>query len=181
MSDDVRSCFRVERRPAYQAGPKWRAAAVIVRADTDEPMERLSVSAATADAAETQLDVAVAATLATLTKPRDWGRDATVVRLVQRYLQLNDELYGLFERGTDRAAAEAYEQQEMQALRARVAALTETQREELATPTEAQLARLDDPYVIDDLTAKQRLCRLMDHQSAAVAAGCERIAQALGA
>lgn len=188
MNPAEHSYFRIERRPARQVGPEWRAAATIIRADTSEPIERLSVRAPTADAAEEQLDVAIKDKLAGLEKPRDWGKDPTVFRLVQRYLQLRDEVYGMFERAGDaaepdvprlRSDAEAYEHSEMRKLQEQVEALTEVQLLELATPTKEQVAQLDSPWVLDTLTAKKRLCQLISHRSPGVQAGYEQLEQAL--
>lgn len=188
MSPVEHSYFRVERRPAKQVGPQWRVFATIVRADTGEPVERLRARAPTADAAEAQLDAAIEHQLAGLEKPRDWGRDPTVFRLLQRYLQLRDEVYGMFEQARTAAESDArrliremetYEQSEIRKLQEQVEALTEAQLLELATPTEAQMAQHDDPWILDTLTAKKRLCQLLSHWSLEVRAGYEQLEQAL--
>jgi hypothetical protein len=183
-----RPWFRVERRPAKQAGPRWRASATILRADTDEPVERLAARAPTPDEAEKELDAALGSRLAALEKPSDWGRDPTVPRLVQRYLRLRDEVYGMVQEAEGRAEpdaralvarAKAYDRDEMTKLRQRVEALTEAQRVELATPTPEQLADADDPWVLDLLTARSELCRFIPRPSPAVQAGREQLARAL--
>ncbi|KYF81330.1 hypothetical protein BE20_01615 [Sorangium cellulosum] len=181
--------FRVERSPAKRAGTQWRATATIVRDDTGEPVERLTARASTAGAAEEQLDAAIEGALAGLEKPpRDWGRDPTVFRLLRRYLQLRDEVYGMLERAsaaaepdalTLRRDAEAYEQGEMRKLEEQVEALTDAQWIELSTPTEDQLARLDDAWVLDMLTAKKRLCQLASRRPHVAQSGYEQLEQAL--
>jgi hypothetical protein len=180
--------FRIERRPAKYAGGPWRAAATLVRKDTDEPVEHVSAKAASAEAAERQLTAAVEARLAALERPKDWGRDPTIPRLLQRYLQVNDQVYGIVlraEAATEpeasmlRRDAEAYERAELQAIEEQIAALTESQRRELATPTEEQWARRQDPRVLDILTAKKRLSQFIPNPSPAVQAGYQRLDQAL--
>jgi hypothetical protein len=74
---------------------------------------------------------------------------------------------------------EAYEQSELRNLQEQVEALTEAQRLELATPTKEQMAQPDDPWVLDILIAKKRLCQLLSHWSPAVRAGYEQLEQAL--
>jgi hypothetical protein len=180
--------FRIERRPAKYAGGPWRAAAAIVRKDTDEPVDHISAKAASAEAAEQQLTAAVEDRLAALERPKDWGRDPTVPRVVQRYLQMSDQVYGIVQRAEVAAEpeasllrrdAEAYERAELQAIAEQIAALTESQRRELATPTEEQWARRQDPWVLDILTTKKRLSQLIPDPSPAVEAGYQQLDQAL--
>lgn len=169
----------VQRSPTKRAGPRWRAAATIARVDTGEAVERLSVFASSASEAEAQLAARIEGALAALPKPRDWGRDPTVLRLLRSYLRLRDEVYGLCERTGGAAAAEAYEREGMEALRQQVEALTEAQRLELATATEEELRRRDDPNVLDALTARSRLCALLSARSPAVEAARVRLTRAL--
>jgi hypothetical protein len=169
----------VERSPAKLAGVQWRAAATIVRTDTDEPVQRLAGRGATAADADAQLAAAIAATLAALTPPADWGRDPTVPHLIQRYLQLRDEVYGMVERGAPDAGDR--DRRGLAALQAQVEALTDAQLVELATPTADQLAAIADPYVQDVLAAKHALAQFITRRSAAVQAGADRLAAALGA
>src|SRR5262245_19217925 len=169
--------FRVERSPAKLAGPQWRAAATIVRTDTDEPVQRLAVKAATAADAAAQLDAAITDALAALAPPTDWGRDPTVPHLVQRYLQLRDEVYGMVERAAP--DAEAHDDRERARLQAQVDALSDAQLVELATPTADQLAQIASPWVQDTLAAKQELCKLITRRTPEVQAGVDRLAAAL--
>jgi hypothetical protein len=171
------SYFRVERSPTRRAGPHFRAAATIVRSDTDEPVQRVAAKAATAAAAAAQLDVAIADALAALAPPAHWGRDPTVPHLVQRYLQLRDEVYGMVERATP--DAETHDRRERAKLQAQVEALTEAQLVELATPTADQLAQAASPWVQDILTAKKDLCQFITRRSPEVQAGEARLAAAL--
>lgn len=169
--------FRVERSPARRAGPQWRAAATIIRADTDEPVQHLAAKAATAADAAARLDTAIAGALSALTPPADWGRDPTVPHLVQRYLQLRDEVYGMVERAAP--DAEAHDRRERAKLQAQVEALTDAQLVELATPTAEQLAQRSSPWVQDILAAKKELCRLITRRSPDVQAGEAQLAAAL--
>jgi hypothetical protein len=171
------SYFRVERRPAKRAGPQWRASATIVRSDTDEPVQHLAAKAATAADADAHLDAVIADALAALTPPGDWGRDPTVPRLVQRYLQLRDEVYGMVEHAAP--DAEDYERRERAKLQAQVEALTDAQLVELATPTAEQLAQLSSPWVQDILAARKDLCQFITRRSPDVQAGEDRLAAAL--
>jgi hypothetical protein len=171
------SYFRVERNGAKRAGPEWRAAATIVRSDTDEPVQHLAAKAATAADADAHLDAAIADALSALTAPPDWGRDPTVPHLVQRYLQLRDDVYGMVERAAP--DAETYDRREQAKLQAQVEALTEAQLVELATPTAEQLAHLSDLWVQDILAAKKDLCRFITRRSPEVQAGEDRLAAAL--
>lgn len=188
MADKQFAYFRVERRPAKPAGPRWRAAATVLRNDTDEPVVHVSASEVSAEAAERKRDAVVESKLLTLEPPKDWGRDPTIPHLIRRYLQLRDEVYGIVQRAEAAAEpeasllrrdAEAYERAEVEALSAFVAVLTEQQRVELATPTEEQWSRREDPRVLDILTAKKRLLRLISDPSPAVKAGIQRLERAL--
>lgn len=169
--------FRVELATTRRTGPQWRAAATIVRADTDEPVRRLAAKAATAAEAQAQLNVAVAGALAELAPPADWGRDPTVPRLVQRWLRLRDEVYGMVERAEQ--GADAYDRSERALLQAQVGALTDAQRLELVTATADQLARLAEPRVQDILAAKSDLARLMAQPSPEVRAAHDALRAAL--
>ena len=171
--------YDVQWSPTKPAGPRWRAAAILARADTGEAVVRLSVFAASAAEAEAQLAAQIEGALAALSKPRDWGRDPTVPRLLRSYLRLRDEAYGMCERARGAAAAEAYEREAMEALRRQVEALTESQRLELATATEEELLRRDDPHMLDALTARSRLCELLSARSPAVEAARVRLTRAL--
>lgn len=169
--------FRVEIETAERTGPQWCAAATIFRADTDEPVHWLAAKAATAAEAQAQLGAAVAGALAELAPPADWGRDPTVPRLVQRWLRLRDEVYGMVDRAEQ--GAEAYDRHERALLQAQVGALTDAQRLELVTATADQLAQLADPYVQDVLAAKDDLARLMAQPSPEVRAAHDALRAAL--
>lgn len=171
------SYFRVERSPARRAATRWRASATILRSDTDEPVQHLAATAATSADADSHLDAAIADVLSALTPPEDWGRDPTVPHLVQRYLQLRDEIYAQLERGAPDAGA--YDARELARLRAQVERLTDTQLVELATPTAEQLAQRSDPWVMDILAARKDLCRFIVRRSADVQAGEALMAAAL--
>ncbi|RYZ03488.1 MAG: hypothetical protein EOO73_27515 [Myxococcales bacterium] len=173
----IHTYFRVELTTAKRAGPQWRAAATIFRADTDEPVQRLAAKAPTAAEAEAQLNVAVAGALAELAPPADWGRDPTVPRLVRRWLHLRDEVYGMVERAEQ--GAEAYDRSERGLLQAQVRALTDAQRLELVTATADQLEQLADPNVQDILAAKDDLARLMAQPSPEVRAAHDALRAAL--
>lgn len=187
MSSPEHIYWRIERG-TRQFGPRWQAFATIVRTDSEEPVEHLSAKGDSAEMAEQQLTALIEAKLAALEPPKDWGRDPTVFRLIQRYLRMNDQLYGMVlqagsagepEASTLRRDAKAYERAELWALQEQIAALNELQRIELATPTEEQWARREDPWVLDVLTAKKRLSRLIPDPSPAVQAGFERLDEAL--
>ena len=182
--------FRIERARARPRGKEWLATATVVRADTGEPVDHILVRAATPAAAEAQLDAEIQRKLADLAKPDDWGRDPTVFRLLQRSLQLRDELYGRFERANSASTIDAatisrdaqrYEQEEMKRLQQQVEALTEAQLIELVTPTADQLAHTDSPHVLDMLSAKEHLSRFILHRSPAVRAAHDRLVRALEA
>lgn len=170
--------YRVELARTKWTGAQWRAAATIVRADTDEPAQRLAARAATEAEAEARLDDAVASALAVLTPPADWGRDPTVPRLVHRWLRSRDEVYGMLERAEQGAGA--YDRSERALLRAQVSALNEAQRLELVTITADQLAQRADPWVQDILAAKDALARLIARPSPEVRAAHEGLRAALG-
>jgi hypothetical protein len=171
--------FRVERRPAWRAGVdgRWFAAATIIRADTDEPVQRLRVEATTDPDANRQLEAEILAARAALSPPDDWGRDPTVPRLVIRWLQLRDEVFGILQRSA--SEADAYDAREQAQLRQRVEALTEPQLLELVTPTTDQVAQIADLYVQDILTAKKDLSRFITRRSPAVQSGLDLLEAAL--
>jgi hypothetical protein len=181
--------FRTERKPARLIGSQWRAAADIVRKDTDELVEHIRVRETSAEIAEQRLATAIEAKLKALQRPTDWGRDPTIPHLLQRYLEVRDQLYGIAQRAEEAAAlpeaamlkrdAEAYEHAEFEALRKQVAQLTEQQRLELATPTEDHRANREDARVLDTLTAKKRLSQLIPNPSPAVQAAYRRLEQVL--
>jgi len=181
--------FRIERSPTKRAGAQWRAAAAIVRADIDEPVEHLSAMASSADAADVQLSEQIQDAFGRLQKPSGWGRDPTVSHLVQRWLRLRDEVYRMYL--ASRAAgdvdgpelqrqADAYEAREKRAIEERVAALTEGQLLELVTPSEEQLAKRGDAYVLDALTAKKDLSQFIARRSPEVLAGYRQLEDLLG-
>lgn len=167
------SAYRIERHITRQAGPVWRAAASIIRIDTDEPVQQLAAKANGAAEAEANLEAALAEALAQLPPPADWGRDPTVPRLVRRYIELRDALYGLLERGDPGAAA--FEMQMQSVLQQGVDALTDTQCIELATPTAWQLERFTDFEMQDRLLAQVHMCELVRHQSTDWRAAHERL------
>lgn len=171
------SYYRVQRSPAKQAGPQWRAAAKIVRADTDEPVRHVAAHAATGADADSQLDTAIAEALAALAPPDDWGRDPTVPHLLQRYLRVRDDVYGMVQSAAPEAAS--HDRREQAELQAQVATLTDAQLLELATATPEQLAQIADPSVQDILAAKRDLCQFITRRSPAVQAAQDRLAAAL--
>ena len=107
------------------------------------------------EAVKARLEAAIAEALAALPPPGDWGRDPTVPQLIRRYLALRDEVYGkvLDADPTARGLDEA----ETARLAARVEALSEAQRLELATPDPAVLEDPEDPWNLDELTARRAL------------------------
>jgi hypothetical protein len=180
--------FRIERRPARHVGSAWRAVASIVRKDTDELVDQFSAKDASREAAEERLAAAVATRLAALQRPDDWGKDATIPHLLQRYLRMRDELYGMVlnaqasaepEAARLRREAESFEQAELRALSDQVAALTEQQRLELAGVTEDQRTRRNDARVLDILTAKKRLSALIPNPSPSIEAAYRDLVRAL--
>jgi hypothetical protein len=183
--------FRVDRDATALAGPRWRSAATIVRGDTEEPVAHLNALGETASAADAQLDAEIERTLATLEKPGDWGRDPTVFRLLRAYLRHRERLYGIVEQAREadeahaaalRADAEACEREDLRALNDQISRLTEAQLLELATPTDEQLAQREDPWTLDTLTAKKRLCLLAfsaGRRSPAIQAAYEGLDRAL--
>jgi hypothetical protein len=181
--------FRAKRRPARLAGSRWRAHAEIVRLDTDEAVQHIRAEGATTSEAESSLDTALQEALARLLKPDDWGRDATVPHLIRQYLALREELYGWYlrieaaavpERSLVERDAASFERVETAKLQAQIDALTEAQRLELVTPTSAQRAAHDDTWILDELTAKKRLGKLIAHPSAAVQEGLLQLDPVLG-
>lgn len=169
--------FQVQRRTARRVGTSWRASAEILRADTGEVVARLRLRDPEEEAVKARLEAAIAEALAALPPPGDWGRDPTVPQLIHRYLALRDEVYGkvLDADPTARGLDEA----ETARLAARVEALSEAQRLELATPDPAVLEDPEDPWNLDELTARRALGRMITRPSEAVMAAMERLCAGL--
>jgi hypothetical protein len=180
--------FRSDRKAAKRAGPCWVATASIVRTDTDELVEIVRAKGARAEEADQRLTAALTTTFATLQRPEDWGKDATVPHLLQRYLRMRDEAYGRFllaetaagaEASSLKREAEVFERGQIKAISEQVAALNERQRLELAGLTNEQRTRLSDARTLDVLTAKKRLSELIPNPSSAVQTAYRDLAQAV--
>lgn len=184
--------YRVERTPITQdARLHWRGKATILRKDSGEVVDRVSVKEGESpEAVVKRLDEVLYTKLSGLTKPLDWGKDSTIPALISRYLTLRDRSYG-FVLEAEKAPAEvmaairerakAFETAEVNALKQDIEKLSEAQKIALVSPGEQPIENREDPWVLDILTAKERLYALIDHPSPEVKAGYRALVNVLSA
>ena len=183
MLSDETPYYRLERTPvARGAGGSWRVRATIRRKDSGEVVDQIIVrKGESAEAVRRRLDEALLQRLGTLRKPEDWGKSAAVTALIDRYLAVRDRAYGYHLKAEEATSPEARERidlegracetREMEALKRDVVALGENEKVDLANPTAYQRTHHGDPWVLDILSAKQRLLELIDTPSPDVKAG----------
>ncbi len=183
MMSDETPYYCVERTPvARGAGGSWRVRATIRRKDSGEVVDQIIVRRGeSAEAVRRRLDEALHQRLSILRKPEDWGKSAAVTALIDRFLATRDRAYGYHLKAEEAKSPEArtrivlegraWETREMEALKRDVAALGESEKVDLANPTAYQTTHNDDPWVLDILSAKQRLLGLIDTPSPEVKAG----------
>ncbi len=165
MPDD--SYYRLQQHDFVSEGGQVKGALTILRKDTEETVGRITKRGQDTEDVALQLRQAAGERLLGLGRPENWGKDPIVARLVNRYLKNRDRLYGFEQRAE--AAGSAEEAARIRAegretegqldpdIAAALVALTPDQRLELASVTDAQAARLDEPRMLDVLTAKRDL------------------------
>jgi hypothetical protein len=193
MGDFDTKFYRVERTPlAQNANRSWRGKAKIIRKDTDEVVDQVAVRyGLSPEEVQRQLEATVQETLAHLPKPPDWGKDRTIPAFINRYFAIRDQTYGFFleaERVPSatqaralRQEGDAFEAAALQVLKHEVDKLSEAQKIALVAPTPQQKTHRDDPRVLDTLSAKKVLSRLIDEPSPQVRAGYQALEALLNA
>ena len=194
MAEIDTTYYCVERTAVIQnADLSWRGKATILRRDSGEVVDQVAIryGQSPSDVAK-QLDAAVQKKLAGLPRPpTDWGQDRAIPVLIQRYLAIRDQTYGLVLQAekasssaqgkTIRQKGETFEAMAMHTLQQDVAALSEAQKIALVTPTPQQRANRDDPEILDILSAKKVLYSLIDAPSPEVQLGYQSLKELLNA
>lgn len=161
------------KEPRQGPGQDWRAKATVFRKDSGERVDSALITGATLEEAQRALETAISRKLDAMVRPPDWGRDPEPPAIIASYLQLREQLYALhLQESSDpehaeqaRRDAKALEAARLSELKACVNRLLDSQKLALFKPTPEQAATPDNPWHLDDLTAKLELFRLLDAQS----------------
>jgi hypothetical protein len=177
--------FELREIPPVAAGALLKGGVSITRKDTGETVARVIRYGKDSNDLASQLHNAAREKLAQIGRPSDWGKDPTVSQLLALHLKNRDFLYGIelkaeaasSHEAASRIRAEATQKETMLNgdIAARVATLTPTQRLELTSATDNELARRDDGHTLDLLTAKRDLAGMLPNPSPLEIAGLDRL------
>ena len=181
MEETENAYYRVQySRIVEDANHDWRGRAKIFRQDNHELVDQITVRhGQSLDDVKNQLLVQTQKRISNLPQPPEhWRQDSIIPILIQDYLSMRDQIYGLFLKSNETKGNDL-EARCLKKLKQEIAALSEPQKVELVTPTRQQRANRADPRVLDMLTAKKVLYGLIDTPSQDVRAGYADLAALL--